>query len=381
LVNKKWLKVLTWASYRLKISVMQIAQVSMDIGELLKRMVERRASDLHLRVPSPPVLRIDGRLVVQEDLPPVTPEYLEAVLETIVSRERNESFQQNRELDCSYSVRGLARFRLNAMYQRGTISLAFRMVPFIIPNPEELALPMVYRNLIVKPRGLILITGPTGSGKSTTIAAMIDYLNHTASRNVITVEDPIEYVFSNDKCLIAQRDLGEDTMSFDKALVHALRHDPDVIVVGEMRDLETISTAIRAAETGHLVLATLHTIDAAQTVDRIIDAFPENQQRQVRLQLSQVIEAVMSQALLPLAKGKGRVAAFEVMTATPAVRNLIRESKTIELPNIIQLSTQEGMQTLDQALAELVRKHLVTREEAMLKTSNPRRLEKMLLPT
>lgn len=350
----------------------------MQVVELLKRMVENRASDLHLRVPSRPILRVDGELIPQEDLEPVTSGDVELALEQITTPEQRNTFVREKELDFAYSVRELARFRVSVMRQRGTISLAFRLVPFDVLTIDQLALPQMFKELILKPRGLILVTGPTGSGKSTTMAAMIHHLNENSARNVITIEDPIEYLHRNIKCLIAQRDLGDDTKSFDIALIHALRHDPDVIVVGEMRDLETITTAMRAAETGHLVMGTLHTTDAPQTVDRVIDLFTPAQQTQIRLQFSQAIEAVLSQALLPRAEGKGRVAAFEIMTANSAVRNLIREGKTFELHNVMQLSSSEGMVTLDQALADLVKKRIVTLEEAKLKSSHPARLKKML---
>ena len=350
----------------------------MDILDLLWLMKQKGASDLHIRVPVPPVFRIDGNLVPQTDLPPVTPEYAENVFKQITTPEQREKFYQDKELDFAYGVSKLARFRVNVLQQRGTLSIAFRMIPFEVPTTDELGLPQVCKELVLKPRGLILVTGPTGSGKSTTLAAMIHHLNQTLARNVITIEDPIEYLHRNIKCIIAQREVGTDTKSFDQALVHALRHDPDVILVGELRDLETISTAMRAAETGHLVMGTLHTTDAPQTVDRIIDIFPPNQQQQIRLQFSQVIEAVLSQTLLPRASGKGRVAAFEIMIANAAVRNLIREGKTYELHNVMQLSAAEGMQTLDQALADLVRKKLVTLEEAMMKSSSPEKLKKLL---
>lgn len=350
----------------------------MDVIELLKLMVERRASDLHLRVPSPPVLRIDGNLTPQENLPPVTVNDVELAFEQISTAEQKGRFHLEKELDFAYSVPGLARFRVSVMQQRGTISLAFRLVPFEVPTIDELGLPQICRGLILKPRGLILVTGPTGSGKSTTMAAMIRHLNSNTARNVITIEDPIEYLHSNIKCLIAQRDLGDDTKSFDIALIHALRHDPDVIVVGELRDIETISTAMRAAETGHLVMGTLHTTDAPQTVDRVIDIFPANQQPQIRLQFSQIIEAVLSQTLLPRVDGKGRVGAFEIMTGSTAVRNLIREGKTFELHSVIQISSGEGMQTLDQALADLVRKKTVSLQEALMKSSYPERLKKLI---
>ena len=350
----------------------------MEIKELLKLVVDKQASDLHLRVPSPPVLRIDGALILQGDMPPLQSKDIELIFEQITNEEQKATFHRENELDFAYGVRGLARFRVSVLRQRGTLSIAFRQVPFEIPTIEKLGLPGVCKELILRPRGLILVTGPTGSGKSTTLAAMVDHLNEHEARNIITIEDPIEYLYKNKKCLIAQRDLGDDTKSFSIALRHALRHDPDVIIVGEMRDLETVSTAISAAETGHLVLGTLHTTDAAQTVDRIIDIFPSEQQVQVRLQLSQVIEAVLVQTLLPRLMGRGRIAAFEILTAAAAVRNLIREHKTFELTSIMQLSTRDKMQTLDQALAELVQKRLVSEAEAILKSSHPDRLAKML---
>ena len=349
----------------------------MDIRNLLVFMVKKKASDLHLRVPSPPVIRVDGRLITIADALPLTAEDIESVFEEITNDEQKATFLRDNELDFAHGVAGLARFRVSVLRQRGTISIAFRMVPFEIPTIGKLGLPEICKELIMKPRGLILVTGPTGSGKSTTLAAMVDHLNDHDARNIITIEDPIEYLHNNKKCLIAQRDLGDDTKSFAIALRHALRHDPDVIIVGEMRDLETISTAISAAETGHLVLGTLHTTDAAQTVDRVIDIFPADQQQQIRLQLSQVIEAVLVQTLLPRLTG-GRIAAFEIMTATPAVRNLIREHKTFELHSVMQLSAKDRMQTLNDALANLVKKHLVSENEAVIKSSQPDRLAKML---
>ena len=272
----------------------------------------------------------------------------------------------------------MARFRVNALWQRGTISLAFRRVAVDIPTIDELGLPQICKDLILKPRGLILVTGPANSGKSTTLAAMLDHLNNTASRNVITIEDPIEYLFRNNKCLIRQRDLGDDTLSFHAALMHTLRHDPDVVVIGEMRDIETISTAMTAAETGHLVLGTLHTIDAAQSIDRVIDMYHYGQQQQVRLQLSQVIQAVLSQTLLPRVGG-GRVSAVEIMLANSVIRRHIRDHKIFEIPPNIEMGSREGMQTLEMAMAELVQNGVVSREDAMSKSSNPVRLNELLV--
>jgi len=345
--------------------------------EILELAVSEGATDLHVKVPSPPVLRIDSELAVQEEWPPFTAEDIEGIFEQITTQEQREAFGREHELDFAYSVPGLARFRVNVLRQRGTMSLAFRRVPSSVPSVDELGLPQVCKTLILKPRGLVLVTGPAGSGKSTTLAAMINHLNENATRSVITIEDPIEYLFHDKKCLIRQRDMGDDTKSFSAALVHALRHDPDVIVIGEMRDLETISTAITAAETGHLVLATLHTLDAAQSIDRIIDVFPPAQQRQMRLQLSQVIEAVLSQTLLPRIGG-GRVAAFEVMLANSVIRRLIREEKIHEISASLEMGKLEGMHTLDQTLAGLVKSGIISKEEAMRKTSSPVKLTKLL---
>ena len=344
--------------------------------KLLKLMVDQGASDLHLRALVPPVLRIDGVLVQQEQ-PPLSAEEIEEIFSSVTKSEQRATFQSELELDFVYAAPGIARFRVNALRQKGTISLAFRLIPFEVLSIEKLGLPPICKQLVLKPRGLILVTGPTGSGKSTTLAAMIDYLNENESRNIIAIEAPIEYLHNSKKSIVIQRDLGNDTKSFATALVHSLRHDPDVIVLGEMRDLETIAAALTAAETGHLVLSTLHTSDAAQTVDRIIDIFPASQQQQIRLQLSQVLEAVLSQTLLRRVGG-GRVAAFEIMMATPAVRNTIREGKTFQLANAMQLGVKNGMQSLEYALADLVNKHIVTEEEAMSKSSNPEQLSKLL---
>jgi twitching motility protein PilT len=349
----------------------------MEINELLKLMVNKGASDLHLTMSSPPVLRIDGELMPKEDLPPLTAEDIEVALEQVSTQEQRVVFDRELELDFAYGVPGLARFRVNALRQRGAISLAFRFVPFYIPSIDEWGLPQIFKELILRPSGLILITGTSGSGKSTTLAAMLRHLNENATKSVITIEDPIEFTFRNKKCLIRQRDLGDDTKSFSTAVVRALRHDADVIVIGEMRDLDTMSTAITAAETGHLVLGTLHTVDAAQSIDRIIDVFPHGQQQQIRIQLSQVIEAVISQTLLPRIDG-GRIAAFEIMLASRTIRKHIRDEKTFEIPVTIEVSTPEGMQTLDQALADLVKKKIVTPEDALSRSRNPAKLQQLL---
>ncbi len=351
--------------------------IKIDTQALLTHLVELGASDLHLKAGSPPVLRVSGSLRTLNEYPVLTPAGLEAVFFDVTAEDQRLQFVKECSLDFAYSLPGLARFRISAIKQRGSLSLAFRHVPHQIPSIDSLGLPEACKQLITRPRGLILVTGPAGSGKSTTLAAMIEYLNQHESRNVITVEDPIEFLFQDKKCLIHQRDLGDDCKSFAQGLVDALRHDPDVIMIGEMRDLATISTAMTAAETGHLVIGTLHTIDAAQSVDRIVDMFPYGQQRQIRLQISQVIEGVMSQALLPRIGG-GRVAAFEVMLGTSVIRRLIRDEKIFEIAANIEMGRLEGMQTLDQALADLVKDERVTKEDAIGKSSNPRRLNELM---
>ena len=352
----------------------------MDIGDLLHAAIERKASDLHLKAGTPAALRITGKLVRHGDGDSLalTPEELREAFEHVTTKDQREEFARKRELDFAYSVRGLARFRVNAALQRGTISLVFRQVNWKIPLLEELGLPEVCKVLALKSDGLILVTGPTGCGKSTTLAAMLDYLNEREPRRVVTVEDPIEYLFKDKQCFITQRELGADTESFAIALKHVLRQDPDVILVGEMRDLETIATALTAAETGHLVFATLHTPSASQAIDRIIDVFPPHQQSQIRAQLSVALQAVLYQALIPRTDGNGRVAAVEVMIATTAIRNLIREGKTYQMPNIIQTGAQYGMQTLNQALRDLCQKELITFEEAVTRSDSPEELREWI---
>ena len=349
-----------------------------DIDALLTLMVGKGASDLHLTVGSPPVFRIDGALTPLENASQLDPDDVEAFFKQVTNSKQRTAFKKEKEFDFAYSVSELARFRVNALWQRGTISLAFRRVAVEIPSIDELGLPQICKDLILKPRGLILVTGSANSGKSTTLAAMLNHLNNTASRNVITIEDPIEYLFRNNKCIIRQRDLGDDTLSFHAALMHTLRHDPDVVVIGEMRDIETISTAMTAAETGHLVLGTLHTIDAAQSIDRIIDMYHYGQQQQIRLQLSQVMEAVLSQTLLPRIGG-GRVCAVEIMLSNNVIRRHIRDHKIFEIPPNIEMGSREGMQTLEMAMAELVRNGVVSRGDAMLKSGNPARLNELLV--
>jgi len=350
----------------------------MKIEQLFKRAVDMGASDLHLRVGLPPVLRINGHLRRQEDIPVLTNDDAMQMLEEIISPEQKARLLAEKELDFAGEFGFLARFRINVMWQRKMLSIACRVLPFEVPTIDALELPQVCKDLILQPRGLILVTGPTGVGKSTTVAAMIRHLNENRDCNVVCIEDPIEYHHQNIKSIIAQRELGEDTNSFHMALVRSLRHDPDVIVVGEMRDLDTISAAITAAETGHLVISTLHTSDAVQTIDRIIDVFPPMQQPQIRLQLSQEILAILSQTLLPRASGKGMIAAFEVVLANPSIRTIIREGRTYEIPTYIRIHQDPSAQSLDDALAFLIRTKKVTREAAMRRASDPKRLTKLL---
>lgn len=344
---------------------------------LLRRVIEANASDLHLKAGSPPVLRIHGELVAQ-DSPVLTADAMGAAADQILTREQRATFDSEKELDFAFSAAGIGRFRMNVALQRGSITLACRPVRSDIPPLEESELPDICRALVLKPRGLVLVTGPTGCGKSTTLAAMIDHLNEREQRHIVTVEDPIEFVHQDKQCLVSQRELGPDTTSFAAALKHVLRQDPDVILVGEMRDLETIALALTAAETGHLVLATLHTPSAAQTIDRIVDSFPPHQQQQVKVQLSTVLEAVLCQTLVPRADGLGRAAAVEVMVATTAVRNLIREGKTFQIPNVIQTGSQHGMQTLDQSLAGLCQRGTITRDDALARCADPGEVERLL---
>jgi twitching motility protein PilT len=349
----------------------------MNVDELLRVMVDKNASDLHLKVPMPPIFRIDGDLKPLDDYSPLTGKNIDSVFEQVTSAKQRTAFEKKHEIDFNYSVSNLARFRVNTMQQRGTKSIAFRYVPYETPSIDELDMPQILKELVLKPRGLILITGPTGSGKSTTLSAMINHLNENACRNVITIEDPIEFLHHDNKSIIRQRDLGDDTESYSDALINALRHDVDVIVIGEMRDLNTISTAITAAETGHLVLGTLHTYNVAQTVDRIIDMFPHSHQQQVRMQLAQVTEAVISQTLVPLKNG-GQTAAFEVMVANKTIQGFIREGKTLELPRFMEHSRNDGMQTLNQALSNLVKSGNISEDEAILRSYDRVKLSELL---
>jgi twitching motility protein PilT len=325
---------------------------------LLRQTIEQGASDLHISVGIPPYARIDGRLVPLQ-YPALTVEDCSSLAKEILDDKGWQAFSQTGEYDLSYSVPGLARFRVNVFLQRGTVAMALRSIAFGIPNMDSLGLPVIAEEISRAQRGLVLVTGPTGSGKSTTLAAMINQINQTMERHIITLEDPIEYLHPHRKSIVVQREIGLDTATFATGLRAVLREDPDVILVGEMRDLETISTAITAAETGHLVFATLHTPDAAQTIDRIIDAMPTNQQTQIRFQLANVLVAIFAQKLLPLKNGKGRVAAVEVLVNNPAIANLIRTEKIHQIKNIIQTSGRYGMQTMEQAIHRLIQEDKV----------------------
>ena len=343
----------------------------MNIQELLRRLVETGASDLHITAPGPPALRIDGELVPQRDIAEPTPGDVAQAFADITTEEQREIFAQELELDFACSIPEGGRFRANASLQRGVISLSFRLIRNVIPDIDELRLPQACKELALKEHGLVLITGPAGSGKSTTLASMIEHLNMSKCRRVITIEDPIEFQHENKRCFISQRQVGTDTWSFAAALKHALRQDPDVVLVGEMRDLETIATVLTAAETGHLILATLHTPSASQAIDRMIDVFPPHQQQQARIQLSTTLEGALYQTLIPMLNGSGRIVAVEVMIATDAIRNLIREAKTPQMVNVMQTGAEFGMQTLDQVLIDLFRRGLISLEETLTRCRDP----------
>jgi twitching motility protein PilT len=349
-----------------------------SIDNLLELMVEHGASDLHVTVGSPPAYRVRGHIVRAEGYEPFGPDDTRSLLYRILSSEQQKHFELNRQLDFAYSMPGLARFRVNVYFQREAVGAAFRLIPQEIKTLEELSLPPVLHMLAEKPRGLVLVTGPTGSGKSTTLAAIIDEINRTRSEHILTVEDPIEFVHRHKRCIVNQREIGPDTPSFAAALKAALRQDPDVILVGEMRDLETISTALTAAETGHLVFGTLHTQSAPSTIDRIIDVFPSEQQEQVRIMLAGSLQAVVTQTLLPTADGGGRIAALEVLLPDDAVRNLIRQAKVEQVYSIMQTNTGRGMQTMEQALADLALRRVVSLDDALSRSSRPEQLTGIL---
>ena len=349
----------------------------MQLGEILKTAHQHDASDIHLISGHPPMMRVHT-VMTPMDCPILTPDAVEAALHEMTTPEQRAVFKERKDLDFSYQIEGLGRYRVNAHRQRGTIGLAMRAVKEKVPPLDDLNLPEVISRLTYLPRGLVLVTGDTGSGKSTTLAAMIQSMNERYRKHIITLEDPVEYAFQSNKCLIEQRELGQDMPSFASGLKHALRQDPDIILVGEMRDLETSALAISAAETGHLVLSTLHTVNASQTVERIIDMYPAGQQNQIRSMLSNTLQAVISQTLFSRIDKPGMAPAVEVMLCTPAIRNIIRESRTFEIPNVIDTNRQMGMISLDNSIAELYFNGLISREDAVAQAAYPDKLERQL---
>lgn len=341
------------------------------LHEMLHKVVELDASDLHIKANNPPIMRIRGDLKRMAEYGVLSEAESQALFYSILNDERRDRLENFKECDLSYAVPGLARFRVNLYWQQGKIGGVFRLIPYRIKTIDEIGLPQVTKELCMLPRGLILVTGPTGSGKSTSLAALINHINENSRKHIITIEDPIEYVHQDKTSIVNQREIGTDTSSFAEALRHIMRQNPDVILVGEMRDLETIQLAITAAETGHLVFSTLHTVDAAQTIDRIVDVFDPEQQEQIRTQLGVTLQAVISQTLLPKENDAGRIAAFEVMVATPSIRTMIRDGKTHQMLSDIQTGHQYGMQTLDSHLLALVEKGDVSYENALAKSSNP----------
>ena len=351
--------------------------LEMHVNDLLKIAAESGASDLHLKVGTSPMMRVRGALVPADKDARLTHEDMVGMAAAVLPAGHREKFKENHEIDLAYSVAGLGRFRCNAFQQRGTIGLIFRVIPMRVSTIDDLALPRVLKRIAAEERGLVLVTGTTGSGKTTTLAAMIDSINQTQPCHIVTIEDPIEFVFKNKKAMINQREVGSDTHSFNQALKHVLRQDPNVILIGEMRDLETIEIALTVAETGHLVFATLHTPDSVQSINRIIDVFPAHQQQQVRVQCSFVLQGVICQQLMPRIGG-GLVLGAEILIATPAIRNLIRESKAHQIYSAIQMGQREGMRTLNMSLAELVRLKKVSKEVAISRSSDVQELERLL---
>jgi twitching motility protein PilT len=351
--------------------------MELDFAEVLLEVMHQGASDLHLTAGSPPMLRKRGELMPL-DYPPLTPQVVREIVYSILTNDQRQRLETDWQIDLAYSIPGRARFRVNAFFQRASMGAAFRLIPQDMPALDSLGLPPVLRDFTKKPRGLVLVTGPTGSGKSTTLAAMIDLINTERHEHIMTVEDPIEFLHRHKSCIINQREVGADAQSFALALKAALRQDPDVILVGEMRDLETISTALTAAETGHLVFATLHTQDTAQTVDRIVDVFAPAQQHQVRTQLSVALQGIVTQQLLPTADGMSRTVAAEILVPTPAVRNLIREGKTHQIYSTLQTGGSHGMQTMDASLADLVSRRKISRELAESRSSSPEELRRLM---
>ncbi len=353
--------------------------MTVTIHQLLKFLVDHGGSDLHITVNSPPQIRIHGKLTPIEGTKPLTAAETKQLCYSILTDQQKHKFEENLELDLSFGIKGLSRFRGNIFSQRGAVAGAFRTIPYEIRGFQELGLPTIVEKLCEKPRGLILVTGPTGSGKSTTLAAMIDKINRERSDHIITIEDPVEYLHPHKSCVVNQREIGSDTFSFKNALKSILRQDPDVVLIGEMRDLETIEAALRIAETGHLTFATLHTNSTVETINRIIDVFPSHQQSQVRTQLSFVLQGILCQALLPTRDGKGRCLTVEIMVPNPAIRNLIREDKVHQLYSMMQTGQSgHGMQTFNQSLADLYLKGKLDLETALARSSMPDELQELI---
>ncbi len=346
----------------------------LSVDLLLERVVEMRASDLHLTSGSYPAVRVHGHIELLDDFAVLDPDVVRELIYRITTTEQQKHLELNRQLDFAHGVRGLARFRVNAYYQRESMAAAFRLIPTEIKSVEELGLPSSLHDLTMKPRGLVLVTGPTGSGKSTTLASLIDEINRERTDHIITIEDPIEFLHQHKSCIVNQREIGQDATGFADALRGALRQDPDVILVGELRDLETIGTALTAAETGHLVFATLHTQSAPSTIDRIIDVFPAEQQDQVRMQLANSLQGIVTQTLMPKFDGTGRVCALEILFLDDAIRNLIRQGKIEQIYSYMQTGTRRGMQTMEQSLTDLVQRRLVGVNEAIGRSSRPEAL-------
>ncbi len=349
-----------------------------NLHQLLKAMIEKGASDVHITTNSPPQLRIDGKLQ-QLKMPPLSPSETKQICYSILTDAQKHKFEENNELDLSFGVRGLSRFRANIFMQRGAVAGAFRAIPYKVISIEELGLPKAVVDITKKPRGLVLVTGPTGSGKSTTLASIVDRINQERHDHIVTIEDPIEYLHPHKNCLVNQREVGADTKSFTNALKYILRQDPDVVLIGEMRDLETIEAALTVAETGHLAFATLHTNSCVQTINRIVDVFPPYQQAQVRAQLSFVLEGVLCQSLLPRANGPGRALAIELMVPNPAIRNLIREDKIHQIYSQMQIGQDKfGMQTMNQSLASLYQRRLISMDDALARSNDVEELRTLI---
>jgi twitching motility protein PilT len=343
----------------------------MEMQEILKTAVQRDASDIHMVIGRPPMVRIRGRVSPLDEFPVLTAEESKRLIYAILNDEQRAHFEQAMELDCSFAIADISRFRVNVLLQKNGVEAVLRVISAKIPTPDALKLTPTILQFADLPRGLVLVTGPTGSGKSTTLACLLNLINQKREEHILTIEDPIEFVYESKKCIVRQREVGQQTHNFTAALKSALRQDPDIVLIGEMRDLETISAALTIAETGHLVFGTLHTVDAAQTVDRIIDVFPPHQQQQIRVQLSVTLKGVVSQTLIPRADGQGRVAARELMVVTPAIANLIREGKTHQVYSAIETGGKFGMISLDRALLQLVQEGSITIEEAISKAHNP----------